>query len=140
MPRASRRGIIRRGYKLSEVTIELSVTFDSSRVSMHIYSANTGNRRPNSSVFQMVSPDNGGRDVTFTAPGGARLSPNTDYHVAMVASSSPNVNCYTAEANRESPGSASDWSVASTYQLNASGNSVGGAFLNGRGCAIRTPR
>ena len=122
------------GYKLSDVTIAVSGNLSLDDVRMHIYSAQS-NGYPDSSVFQIGSPSSGSGDVTFTAPEGARLQPNTVYHVALVTSGSA-VACVLAMANEESPGSASDWSVGASQGLDASGNATGVPSINGNGCAM----
>ena len=101
------------GYKLSDVVVALSGTYSHSTFSVHVYSSG-------SSLYQMVSPDSISGVTTFTAPVGERLSPDTQYYVALVLSSG-NVQCAVAHNNRYGSGRASDWSTGRTEGVNRSG-------------------
>ena len=126
------------GYKLSEVRFFLGGSHSSTSTSVHIYSAHSVDGYPVSSLFQLVNPASLSNQTTFTAPSGARLAPNTVYHVA-VRGTGPHIRCSTAANNAHSAGSASDWSLSGTVtsvELNSQGNYDDlGAFDDG--CRMR---
>ena len=109
------------GYKLSEVRFFLGGSHPSASTSVHIYSSHS-NGRPDSSLFQLVNPASLNNQTTFTAPSGARLAPNTDYHVA-VRGTGPHVRCSTAAYDAYSAGRASDWLLTGeSVELNSQGS------------------
>ena len=109
------------GYKLSEVRFFLGGSHPSTSTSVHIYSSHS-NGRPDSSLFQLVNPASLNNQTTFTAPSGARLAPNTYYHVA-VRGTGPHVRCSTAAYDAYSAGRASDWLLTGeSVELNSQGS------------------
>ena len=124
------------GYKISSLRFWVYQTASTSQVSAHIYSSNS-NGTPNGSLFQLVSQNSNsitGR-ATFTPPVGARLSPDTNYHLALF-STGPNPGCEISVGGYSNR--VSDWTLGYAYQLNSQGAFSGNTrFTFACGMSIR---
>ena len=99
------------GYKLSTVTMLL--TTGSSSTALKIFTSTTDtnllSRVINEELYTLTHQSTSGYHRTFAAPTGARLAPDTTYHVVAVPAGSGSQTCVGKVNNNES--GAQDWSI-----------------------------
>ena len=119
-----------RGYILSSIDTRMHLIpsnsfFDLAGIKAELWSSNNG--APNAKIVSLTSPTSvvngpvvaarGTKIVTFTAPNGTLLAPDTTYHLVLYKTNTPKDEVLLTASASEDAGAATGWSIADAYNF-----------------------
>ena len=101
------------GYTVTDVTVPISPGGGASNVTLRIFSGNTGNADPNSSLVTLTNTGDTAGNYTFSCSGSCDLTASTDYFLVLNSDSGYSHSWASTASDNQT--SSAGWSIGNTY-------------------------